>query len=333
LLLLLLFFLSLFFNIFCKINKKSIYDIFLLNKKNKIERNINMALEWRNKGRRKEELFKLYKPGKSMIVFDTETTGLSENAKIIQFSAIEYLINDDYSLTEVSIVDTYINPEEKLKAKITELTGISDIMLEYAQTEKQLAPQIFDYLNSVDFLAAYNTPFDIGKLNGMSKRTGNPYNPKPTIDVCEMARDMIPKSEVEQHKLEMVSDYLFTDNNHQFHNSIEDVRATAQVLVELVRMYREFEEEKDKLPAHLEKAHIFVNPRRPSMQRINLKLSVGEDGDIFYDIKEHYWSCKSTSQAKKMYNKYIIPFKYSGIDDLASSWLKFRREKQKEANA
>ena len=242
------------------------------------------------------------------------------------------------------MLDVYINPEEKLSPKIVELTGITQEMVDNAEVESVLAPQIFDFIADTDFIAAYNTPFDVSKLEGLSARTNVTFDKKPSIDVCEMARDMICKKDIEKHELGLVSEYLFPEDEHQFHNSLEDVRATAKILEVLMKMYVDFEESKEKLPAHLEKAHLFINPRQQSMQRINLKLSVGDDGDIFYDIKQHYWSCKSTAKAKKMFNqldlaniekqvykRYVEPFDYSSIDEMASSWMKFRREKIKEA--
>lgn len=303
-------------------------------------------MEWRNKGRRKEKLLSLYKPYSKVIVFDTETTGLSKNAKIIQFSAVEYFINEDLTLSEMSVMDVYINPQETLRDEITDLTGITQEMVDNAENENTVAQSIFDFLSDTDFIAAYNTPFDISKLEGMSDRTNITFYQKPSIDVCELARDMIYKKDIEKHELGLVSEYLFPEDDHKFHNSLEDVRATAKILEAFVKMYVEFEESGDKLPAHLEKAHLFINPKRQSMQRINLKLSVGDDGDIFYDIKQHYWSCKSTAKAKKMfsqldlasvenqvYKKYIDPFSYSSIDEMASGWMKFRREKLKELDS
>ena len=45
-------------------------------------------MKWRNVTKTAEEILSLLKPGAVICVFDTETTGLSENDKIIQFSAI-----------------------------------------------------------------------------------------------------------------------------------------------------------------------------------------------------------------------------------------------------
>ena len=120
-----------------------------------------MALEWRNINFRKEEIFKFLKPGDVITVFDTETTGLGSSAKIIQFSAVKYRIEKDLSLTEIGIIDLYINPEMNLPEKITELTGITDEMLKDMPTEKEIGPKLLEFIEDSDVLAAYNIKFDL----------------------------------------------------------------------------------------------------------------------------------------------------------------------------
>ena len=80
-------------------------------------------MSWRNIEPNAYAVLNLLSEAESIIVLDTETTGVAKNAKIIQFSAIRYKINADFSLEQIDFFDTYINPDEKLKAKITEITG------------------------------------------------------------------------------------------------------------------------------------------------------------------------------------------------------------------
>lgn len=302
------------------------------------------TLEWRNKWKNKIDLQSKYIPNNTILVFDVETTGLNENSKVIQFSGIKYKIDDNYKLEEMEVFDTYINPNETLRDKITEITGITDDILKDAPSEKNIASTILSLMASADVLVGYNVNFDLEQMKRMAERVGDGMPIKPNIDACELARDFIPKSEIEQHKLGNVVKNLFPNEHFIFHDSLEDVKATAKVLEYLANEYIKLEYETDKIQAHLEKAHIFINPRKPSMQRICLQLSLGEDGDIFYDIVGHYWSCKSTTAAKKLFKqidmcnieeqmtkKYITPFHYSGIDELGRSWLKFTKEKRKNS--
>lgn len=84
-------------------------------------------MRWRNKAKRKSLIDRYLIPGKIITIFDTETTGLKDDSKIIQFSAIKYLISEDYTLifnnTSLDVADSYrfaksiinceiMNPEE-----------------------------------------------------------------------------------------------------------------------------------------------------------------------------------------------------------------------------
>lgn len=310
----------------------------------KNEKEKNMGLEWRNKWRRKHEINNKYIPGFKILVADVETTGLKKDSKIIQFSSEMYKVKDDLSLQKISELNLYINPGEKLEPKITEITGITDEMLLDAESEQQAAKVIFPLFEEADIIAGYNIGFDIGMIDYFAKRTVSRFRQKPLLDVCEMARDFVPKSEAGKCSLGNAVKFVFPDTEFSFHDSSEDVRATALLLEHFAGIYTSLEHETEKVPIHMEKAHLFVNPRKPSMQRICLVLSQGNDGDIFYDIPGHFWSCKSTAAAKKLfksidmcnledqvYAKYVYPFRHNSIDEMAKSWLKYRREKLKKA--
>lgn len=45
-------------------------------------------MEWRNIQKGREDFFSIFNGAKSIIVFDTETTGLGSDAKIIEFAAV-----------------------------------------------------------------------------------------------------------------------------------------------------------------------------------------------------------------------------------------------------
>lgn len=258
--------------------------------------------EWRNIKKNKESFLSLIEDHKELIIFDTETNGLKKDAKIIQFSAVKYRI-DRFSLQEVDMLDLYINPEEPLPAKIVELTGITDEMLASAKTEDRAADEIFSFMRSADLWAGYNISFDLSKLAAMAERTGRYYQEDDTIDVLQMARDCIPRNKVTDHKLGTITKYLFPDDHFQFHSAIEDVRATAKCMELFLKQYLEFMPETDKTQIRVEWAHFWINPKARSQQRIRLKLTVGETGDIFYDAIKKCWSCKSGTAAKKLFKE------------------------------
>lgn len=304
-------------------------------------------MEWRNVLKRKEEIFSLLFPNCIITVFDNETSGLNNKAKIIQFAAIKYKLNSDLSFTKVDEINLYINPEEKLKPKITELTGITDEMLENCPTEKSLCEKIFSFLENSDVIAAYNKAFDLRMLDLMSDRTKCLFDTPPSVDILEMARDLIPNDKVENHKLGTITNYMFPDNTIHFHSAIEDVEATGMVMELFLKGYwqyaKKYGEGQNKNPIHLEEGHLFINKHKGSQQRLIMVLNKGNPGDIYYDIVKKTWSCKVSSSAKELFNnidlldleeqflkRYAYRFGLHTMDDVAKRWMAFKREQNKK---
>lgn len=300
---------------------------------------------WRNMQRTKEEVLPLLKTAKSIIVFDTETTGLGSDAKIIQFSGIRYTIDEDLRLKKDVTMDLYINPEMPLPEKIIEITGITDEMLEYAKPEKDVFLKIAHFLYSADLWAAYNYSFDERMLIQMATRLRYNFPCRPSIDVLKMARDVFPGKTLENHKLQTVSQHMFPDLTVQYHSAIEDTNVTGMVLEQLIQHYTDYTERtEEKTQVYMEWASYNENPRQKSQKRIKLKLSVGEYGDIFWDVIKKCWDCKSTSKAKKLFesvdlsnleqqllNKYGWKYRVHDMEALAYEWGKAKRLKEKEA--
>lgn len=293
---------------------------------------------WRNIKKTFDEVLPLIRSSQKLIVFDTETTGLGKDAKIIQFSAIRYNIEQNFDLTEDARMDIYINPEETISTKITEITGITNDMVKKARTECEEVSRIANFLSTGDLLAAYNCSFDERMLRQMSERTGYYFQIPQCIDVLKIARDLIDVNNIDNHKLESVINYLFPEKYFQYHSSIEDVVATAEVLKYFIQQGY-IDDMSGKTQAYLEWASYTENPRKKSEKRIKLKLSLGEYGDIFWDVVKNAWGCKSTAKAKKLFssidlrnleqqllNKYGWRYHVSDIESLAKEWGKAKRK-------
>lgn len=79
------------------------------------------------------ELRDIFRKYKAVVFFDTETTGLdAETCRIIELAAIRIEQGSDGLLRVAASVDMLVKlPEgQKLPEQITELTGITDAMLE-----------------------------------------------------------------------------------------------------------------------------------------------------------------------------------------------------------
>ena len=318
-------------------------------------------MAWRNVDARRQEIVKFLKPGSILTVFDTETTGVTKDAKIIQFSGIKYVITKDFHMKEIdNMVDVYINPEEKLQPKITEITGITDSMLEYAETEKSLGPLLGQWLEESDVLAAYNCQFDLRMMQQMGDRLRLMFDFPPCIDVLQMSRDLFCNEGLENYKLCTVVNYLFPDDNTVFHSAINDVQATARIMDEMIQLYLEAKPEEKKEKFIYISAKPWINTYNPVQQRIIINpVYVTKGGKsrydyfLFYDVMKKVWQPKSGKMAngtpcKDLFDKtdiadvekrLLYQYKSYGntVDEICSALLKEYRstdsfkKRQKEA--
>lgn len=292
-------------------------------------------MTWRNVERNRELILGLLDRAESIVVFDTETTGLGKNAKIIEFAGIKYEIKNSM-LIVTDTLHTMINPEEPLKEKIVELTGITDQVLKHHKSEEVEAPVIFSFLENADLLAAYNCSFDLRMLYQMADRTRYSFMEPPCLDILDMARDHISKEELESHKLGDVTEYLFPDEVFQFHSALDDTKAAARCMAQFISMYKGLIPSEKKRRIKLNWASFCVNPNQKSQVRIKLHLVEGEYGDIFWDVVQNCWSCKKSSKtAKKLFEEIDLAnlesqvlrrygWRYNAKDmsELASNWSK-----------
>ena len=82
---------------------------------------------FRNIKRNQEYFSRIFKPGCSIIVFDTETTGLGKDAKIIEFGAVRFLITSK-GLKETGKMDLFINPEEMISSNVRKMKQLRPLL-------------------------------------------------------------------------------------------------------------------------------------------------------------------------------------------------------------
>ena len=177
--------------------------------------------------------------GKELVVFDTETTGLSpETNHIIQLSAIKCTIDEDCQFHEIARMDTYINPGYKLPAKIIEITGITDEKLADCPGEAEQWGAIHEFLGDSPIACGHNVPFDVSMVQAMYRRYGAEFNPID-LDTLRMAQELHRKDEAGSHKLGVLAEHFGLDYGLTFHNSMDDVVATMRLLRLFVEEYLE----------------------------------------------------------------------------------------------
>ncbi|MEW9676678.1 PolC-type DNA polymerase III [Lentibacillus sp. L22] len=161
------------------------------------------------------------------IVFDVETTGLSAvYDTIIELAAVK--------VHQGEIVDrfeSFANPHHPLSQTTTDLTGITDEMVENAPEIGDVLKDFYTWCED-GILVAHNASFDIGFLNAGYKRIDYPKVINPVIDTLELARFLFPQ--LKNHRLNTMCKHLDIELT-QHHRAIYDAEATGYLLWKLVQ--------------------------------------------------------------------------------------------------
>lgn len=181
------------------------------------------------------------------IIFDTETTGLPEKGKslefrpyIIEFGAI--YLDDDGSI--IRTVNQLLNPGnriwdkdvnrfgDKLPPIITKITGINDHMLIDKPTFHEFSFFLSSFFTKADMLIAHNAAFDVMMLENELKRRSDhvqwPF-PLPKEIICSMLE--YTHQFGKWPKLDAIYAKIMGKPLAQTHRALDDVMALHEILI------------------------------------------------------------------------------------------------------
>ena len=161
------------------------------------------------------------------IVFDTETTGIGNNARIIEIGAL--LIGDGTPIFEY---DQLIQPPAGLPAGITELTGITESDLADQPDAGFVIPQFLTAIRPL-LLIGHNVSFDIRMLNIEGGLLGCREVSNDYLDTMTISHRMFPNAP--SRSLQEVM-RLLGINEIEEHRAISDARQTWQCFQQLKHM-------------------------------------------------------------------------------------------------
>lgn len=155
-----------------------------------------------------------------VVVFDFETTGLDgKTDRIIEIGAVKY-----EARREVARFSSLVHPGRPVSDEITQITGITNEMLEGQPPIAEVLPAFHDFLRGCVGVA-HNAEFDTGFLVAESARLGIQCD---YVIVCtlRMARELV---KTERKNLDaLAAHYRLTFESR--HRSIGDILVTAAVL-------------------------------------------------------------------------------------------------------
>lgn len=160
----------------------------------------------------------------TFIVVDLETTGTrTSDAAITEIGAVK--VRGGEVLGEFQ---SLVNAGREVPAFIARLTGITSAMVASAPDIRLVLPSFLEWAHG-GVLVAHNAPFDVGFLKAACDELGYPWPGFPVVDTVPLARRVVTRDEVRNHKLSTLA-ALFRAEVTPEHRALADARATVDVL-------------------------------------------------------------------------------------------------------
>ena len=191
-----------------------------------------------------------WKQPERVIVWDTETTGLSpkNGDKIVEIGALE-LVDGKPTGKEFH---QYINPKRHIPSRATKVHGISDEDVKDKPPFEDIAEDFLAFVGDSP-LVAHNASFDMRFINAELEAAGHePIGNERKIDTLRLARKLLPGREA--YTLDSLAEHFGIDTSarEDHHGGMVDTRILAEVYQELVGLAKE--QDMDVLSLTAEKA-------------------------------------------------------------------------------
>jgi DNA polymerase III epsilon subunit family exonuclease len=173
------------------------------------------------------------------VIVDLETSGGVPHlgAAITEIGAVK--VRGGEVLAEFS---TFVNPGHPIPSYITNLTGITDSMVEGAPTIDVLIPEFSHFMGEVEetIFVAQNAPFDLSFLKFYYALHKEKWPTFPVVDTATLARKVLSRDEVPNCKLGTLAAFFGTQTTPN-HRALDDARATSEVLHGLIERLAGFD--------------------------------------------------------------------------------------------
>lgn len=171
-----------------------------------------------------------------LVAFDTETTGFNAHLtdRVIEFGAVEMVMNPDYTVRETIEHHYLINPGRPIPREASEVSGIKDADVADKDNFGACAHKIWDLLEG-SILIAHNFNFDFGFLRSEFRRIGKDW-PKTLgeVDTLQMARRFM--GDLRSKNLGSVSAELGVSLINA-HRAVDDAEACGRVFAAMASKF------------------------------------------------------------------------------------------------
>ncbi len=159
------------------------------------------------------------------VAFDLETTGLNaQREAITEIGAVRF-----HEGKEIDRFQTFVDPERHISPAITQLTGITDEMVQGAPSQGEAVRDFLRFAGDTP-LCAHNATFDVGFIDEVCRREGLNFSPT-YIDTLTLSQALLP--DMKSHKLDLVAGRLgLPEFNH--HRASDDAVTCGLILTRLL---------------------------------------------------------------------------------------------------
>lgn len=181
-----------------------------------------------------EELIPPRPPLGSVMVLDTETTGLEDWVRIVEIACAEVSLPEGGLLREASAL---VHPGCPIPPAASAVHGITDDAVAGAASLAVVLPRVLAWLQAspTSVVVAHNAPFDLGRLRYDAGRVGVTLPGRiPVYCSVELARYVMPgRARAGGYSLRALAAH-FGVRVDVAHRALADVRTTGAVVRELL---------------------------------------------------------------------------------------------------
>ncbi|MBI3712941.1 MAG: DUF1653 domain-containing protein [Burkholderiales bacterium] len=214
----------------------------------------------------------------AMVMIDFETSGMSpeQGGRVTEVAAVR--------IVDGEIVDRFvslINCRTRIPSFITQLTGITQAMVDQAPPVAQVMPQLVEFIGD-DYLAAHNASFDEKFLIAESAALGLANRHRGPICSVKLARRVFPG--FSSYSLSPLAAQLGVRFSGKAHRAEADAEVAAKIMIKIAAHVREQTQTEQIAP------DLFV--------KIN-RLSAAKVPGFLQELKSPTPVVASSSRAKK----------------------------------
>ncbi len=175
----------------------------------------------------------------TFVIVDLETTGASpkKGAAITEIGAVKVRSGE-----HLGNFESFVNPLSPIPEYITQMTGITDLMLAKAPVIDEILPAFLEFAGQHNevIIVAHNAPFDLSFLKSAAKERDITWPNYKTLDTVTIARQVLTKEEVPNCKLQTLAAYFGTKAQPN-HRALDDALATTEILHALLERLGSFD--------------------------------------------------------------------------------------------